>query len=265
VHHHLIKTNPTIQIDCVTAGDPEHPTILFLHGLAMTLDCFTTQVDYFSPHYHIVALSLRGHGQSTAPPTPTADDFSLEIIVQDVIHVLGHLNIEKAHIVGHSTGGVVGYALLKHAPERVASLTTFGTTAELNSGFLGNLVVLLDQLLGPKMEGFLAKQTVSKQKEVAAYVGQMIADTPKSTIVYTRKNLLNYSYLQTITDHPNHPILLIQSEFDSEINQVLASTLESLSRHPTAEVIQLNAAGHMANLDQPEKFNKILDAFLQKI
>jgi pimeloyl-ACP methyl ester carboxylesterase len=67
--------------------------------------------------YRVIALDLRGHGASDKPHQPRAyDDVGL-----DVIRLLDHLDISRAHVVGYSLGGIIVAKLLTTHPERFLS------------------------------------------------------------------------------------------------------------------------------------------------
>ena len=176
---------------------------------------------------------------------------------------MDQLDTASAHIVGNSTGGLDGYELLRQAPERVNTLTTCGTTAALHSGAVGNVVVWMDHLLGPAVSAWLARQTVSKQRDVSAQVAEMIRTTPKASSVNLRHHLLDYNYLPTLAASHAVPLMLLRGEHDNEINRMLEDTLVLFDKHPRAEVIPIAAAGHFANLDQPDQFNSALARFLE--
>ena len=55
---------------------------------------------------------------------------------------------------------------------------------------------------------------------------------------------------------------LIQCEHDKDINKGLKTTLEAMSRNKKARVVQLKGAGHIANLDAPDEFNRVLNEIL---
>jgi pimeloyl-ACP methyl ester carboxylesterase len=70
-----------------------------------------------------VALDLRGHGGSASYGPYTIDGY-----VRDVLAVLDALDIESAHLAGGSLGGSIALALASERPDRVRSVTTFGST-----------------------------------------------------------------------------------------------------------------------------------------
>ncbi len=73
--------------------------------------------------FQVVALDVRGHGQSDKPKTE--DAYGPEL-VEDVVRLMDHLKIEKAHIVGYSMGGIIAANFIVKHPERVLSGTLGG-------------------------------------------------------------------------------------------------------------------------------------------
>ena len=70
-----------------------------------------------------VAFDLRGHGRSDKPHD--SDSYGLEM-VRDVLRLMDHLGIERAHVVGYSLGAMLGAKLLELAPHRLLSLAMGG-------------------------------------------------------------------------------------------------------------------------------------------
>jgi pimeloyl-ACP methyl ester carboxylesterase len=70
--------------------------------------------------YKLILIDVRGHGVSGKPHDPNA--YKLELLVNDVIKVLDDLGINKAHFLGFSMGGWIGFGIGKYAPERFHSL-----------------------------------------------------------------------------------------------------------------------------------------------
>ncbi|MFP4437100.1 MAG: alpha/beta fold hydrolase [Chloroflexaceae bacterium] len=265
VYHDRITVNEHVRIEYLLAGADNDQTILFIPGLGAHLEQFRAQIMQFRNDYRTLAVSLRGHGQSTYPPDPTADDFAPATLGTDIRQVLAQLDIPAAHVVGNSAGGLVGYELLATAPQVVRSLTTFGTAGELHAGVMGKVIVLLDQLLGPRGNAWIVQRVVLKNPAVVAQVADMIRSTPKPVIVNLRRHLDNYNYLPTLQSHPDLPFLLIQGEHDTAVNRILDTTIATLKQRRNAEIVHLADAGHFANLDQPAAFNQALAAFLHRI
>jgi len=251
-----------VQLEYVLAGPEDGQTLLFLHGLGANLRQFELQQKYFAQEYRVLLVSLRGHGNSSGPAQPTPDDYTIRKLARDLQALLSYLHIRQVHFVGNSLGGLVGYELLELDAKRMASLTTFGTTAELHASrfVLGSQLALI-RLLGARGMAWLVSKTASKNKAVATQVGQMFRMASKDALALITRNIADYDYTGTIRRH-NVPMLLIRGKLDREINARLDSTVTALREKPGSQLIELPEAGHFANLEQPEAFNRALARFL---
>ena len=97
-------------------GDASNPVVLFLHGLGSSVRDLDLQVPAFSHDYCVLTIDMRGHGRSSKP----SEQYSMPIFAKDVIAVMDNLQIEKAHIVGLSMGGMIAFQLAVDCPERIA-------------------------------------------------------------------------------------------------------------------------------------------------
>lgn len=105
------------------SGEP----VLLLHGYTGTIERHFVDngvIPNLQEDYRVIALDLRGHGGSGKPHEPSA--YGAEI-GQDVIRLLDHLGIRRAHIVGYSLGAHIVAQLLTVNPERFATATLVGS------------------------------------------------------------------------------------------------------------------------------------------
>lgn len=132
--------------------------VLLLHGLASTSHIW----DLVAPQIEgarIIALDLRGHGQSDKPD----DDYSYQTIVADVRGVMAEVSLERPVIVGHSWGANVGLWLATHHPEEVAGLLMVdGGLVDLGQSMTWEET--LQRLKPPTLDGM----PVSKFREMIA-------------------------------------------------------------------------------------------------
>jgi pimeloyl-ACP methyl ester carboxylesterase len=89
-------------------------------GINWTLPGTTTLL---AKNYQVIALDVRGHGLSDKPAKEAA--YGKEL-VEDVVRLLDHLKIKKAHIVGYSMGGIIAANFIARHPDRVLSGTLGG-------------------------------------------------------------------------------------------------------------------------------------------
>ena len=106
----------------------EGPPLVLYHGLSLSLEFWRIlgYVEALKRNYQLILIDARGHGYSDKPHDPEA--YNYELMVADVLSVLDDLNIEKAHFLGYSTGGRVGWLIGKYAPDRFYSLIIGGAS-----------------------------------------------------------------------------------------------------------------------------------------
>jgi pimeloyl-ACP methyl ester carboxylesterase len=132
-----------IPIRYITQGSG--PAVVLLHGLTGSLDHWINVGYYDGPFdgYRLVAMDCRGHGQSGKPHDPAA--YGLEM-VNDIVRLLDHLEIEKAHLVGHSMGAEIALKAAARHPTRVRSVVLAG------SGWSDDSVYELMRMLAESFE-----------------------------------------------------------------------------------------------------------------
>ena len=95
-------------------GEP----LLFVTGLGGNASFWTEQVPKFAPHYRVITFDHRGAGRSSM----SRISYSVEQMAADTLAVLDGLEVEKAHLIGHSTGGAIGQVIAIEQPKRLISL-----------------------------------------------------------------------------------------------------------------------------------------------
>lgn len=94
------------------------PTLVILHGLYGSSDNWTQIARMLSQRFKVITVDHRNHGASPHDPTHTYAS-----MVTDLAWLFHELDIDKAHILGHSMGGKVAIAFAADYPEKVISLT----------------------------------------------------------------------------------------------------------------------------------------------
>lgn len=113
--------------------------VVFLHGFGGDLDNWLFNLDPLAETYTVVALDLPGHGQTT----PRLAGATLAEMAGFVTRFLDALDIDRAHLVGHSMGGGIATQLAVDAPQRVLSValvSPVGFGDEINSGYTEGFV-----------------------------------------------------------------------------------------------------------------------------
>lgn len=108
----------------VELGDPGKPAIVFLHGITNSSLGYLPLGRLLAQDHHVFLLDQRGHGASDKPPCCyTRLDFA-----HDAKLFMDLFGLQRAHIAGHSLGGMVAQTLAAFWPERVDRLMIIGST-----------------------------------------------------------------------------------------------------------------------------------------
>lgn len=91
--------------------------LIILHGLLGSLDNWQSIAKQLSEQFQVFSIDQRNHGRS-----PHSDEFSYDLLVNDVLEFMQQQGISKAHFIGHSMGGKVAMRLALEHPEKVAKL-----------------------------------------------------------------------------------------------------------------------------------------------
>jgi pimeloyl-ACP methyl ester carboxylesterase len=116
-------------------GEP----VVLIHGFAVNADLnwrLPGITEFLAKDFRVIAMDLRGHGLSGKPHA--AEKYGLQM-ANDVINLLDHLQIKKAHVVGYSLGGLIALKLAATHPQRLLSAFPCGAGWERpnNAAFLG--------------------------------------------------------------------------------------------------------------------------------
>ena len=260
-----IGAAPVLAAD--VAGDG--PLLLLLHGVGGNRRNWRAQLPHFADRFRVVALDLRGYGDSEDYEGPLAfTDFA-----DDVVRVLDHLGAGKAHIVGLSMGGRIALDLWRRNPQRVASLTLADTSAgSKETQDPAKVEAFLAARRKPLLEGMTPAQLAPTLVETL--IGPNTTPEQRAELVDSLARLHADSYLKTLeavtrfTDFPdfatiNVPVHIITGSDDRVAPPHIARAMATAI--PSARLTVIEGAGHISNVEAPHAFNAALDAFLADV
>ena len=137
------------------AGQP----LLCIHGITANCRCWDTLADALTPEYQVMAMDLRGRGQSDRP----SEGYALDYHLKDINCLLDDLGLERAVIMGHSLGAFIGLAFAAEYSNRVDRLILVDGGGDLSKEQFDNVFVgikpALDRLgkVFPSAEAYLEK------------------------------------------------------------------------------------------------------------
>jgi len=232
------------------------PAVLLSHGYSASARMWKGQMDALSDRYHLIAWDMRGHDRSDSPYNPAL--YSHETTVADMTAILDACGAQRAVIGGLSLGGFMSLAFNLAHPERVTAMMLFDT----GPGYKKD---------GPreewnKMAGSMASALERKGLDAMGAGAEVRIAHHRSAqgLAHAARGMLAQSDGRVIESLPSIrvPTLVLAGAKDV---QFLAATDYMAAKIPGAEKVLIEGAGHAANIDQPEAFNKSMRSFLDRV
>ena len=272
-------------------ADEPKPTLVFVHGYALNLDCWHFQREYFRGKHRLVFFDQRSHGRSAHSDN---DHATIDQLGDDLLRVLQELAPDgPVVLVGHSMGGMAIMAFAERHPEvfrdRVAGLALISTTA---GGLKTHRIVsrlIPDSVgaqLGPRVIAGLAlvPGLVDRVRRRGSNVGYLFADqfafgeeVPPAYVEFVNNMLAKTSFEVLAQFFPHFDTLdkfAVLESFVDVPTYIVAGTKDALTsvghsrkmaqRIPGSTLVECTGAGHMVILEQKDKVNATLDDLLAR-
>lgn len=244
----------------------EGPPVILVHGFTANID-FNWRMpgiyDALAKDYRVIALDNRGHGLSDKPHDPAA--YGPEMC-EDVVRLMDHLQIDKAHVIGYSMGGFITNKLLTLHPDRVASATLGGAGwsqpgDELN-GFLDELATALDEGrgIGPLIKRLTPEgQEPPTDEQINNLNGMVMLGNDPKALAAVARGMKQLTVTADQLKANRIPTLAVIGEVDPLKVGVdaLAGVMNDV------DVVVIPQADHMTAVTDP-KFVEALKGFLAK-
>ncbi len=260
-----------IDIHYLEWGDPSNPPIIMLHGIGRIAHTFAHIAPRFAADYHVMAVDMRGHGDSGWAPDAA---YTVRDYVSDIEAMADALDLEDIVIWGNSTGGRVAQMFAGLRPERVGAVIVEDVGPERPRSIANRLAVQIER---EDAEGWAS---------VAALAEELIAGNPRSEpdvmrayarfgtraradgrIVWKRDPAIGNDFVPL--QHWPHirriraPIIyvlggnstIVPIETQAELRRVL----------PEVQIVTMPGLGHYPSQEDPEGFLEIVDAFLGRL
>ena len=228
--------------------------LLLTHGFSSTSQMWRGQIAELSRDHTLVLWDLRGHGRSSAPADPQA--YHRDAAVGDIAALLDAVGARTATVGGLSLGGYLSLAFHRAHPTRVRALLVFDTgpgfkNPEARAAWNRRTEATAEEL---EEQGLSALRTRSAERRLAEH-------QDPAGLVLAARHLLTQHDAAVIEWLPSIdvPTLVLVGADDTAF---LAATDTMAAKIPRAEKVVIPRAGHAANLDQPDAFDRAVRAFL---
>ncbi|CAN5523680.1 alpha/beta hydrolase [soil metagenome] len=247
------------------SAEGDGPPLILIHGIGASRHSWDGLIARVRDKYRCISYDLRGHGLSPKPAPP----YALDDLVDDLEAMRAELGIERAHVMGHSLGGMIGPAYARKYPGRVMSLgllsTAAGRTADDRAKVKGVVAAMRQKGIAPVLETlkdrwFTPEFGVRKPDVIARRLQQVIDTDPDVFLsvfdIYAETEMA--PWLKEVSQ----PALVLTGENDGgcnpRLNQFIAGEL------PDSELVILPILRHAILLEAPDQVAppvlKFLDA-----
>jgi pimeloyl-ACP methyl ester carboxylesterase len=265
------------------------PTIVFVHGYALNLDCWHFQRAYFRDHNRLVFYDQRSHGRSDRAPDGNA---TMDHLGRDLYSVLEQLVPEgPVVLVGHSMGGMTIMSLADHHPElfgdRVVGVGLISTTAgglkthrvlgpylpervmrEITPRAMALLARAPGLVDGARRTGsdigFLVTSKMAFGTEVPTpyieFVDEMLARTPFEVIAEFFPNFDELDKFSVLNAFERVRTVIICGTGD--VLTSIGHSRKMASRIRGVELVEVPEAGHMVILERSQQVNAALERMI---
>ncbi len=268
------KTDDGVKLYYEETGDGA--PIVFVHEFAADHRSWEMQMRHFGQRYRCITFSARGYPPSDVPEKP--ESYSQNRATDDILVVMDHLKIDKAHVVGLSMGGFATLHFGFRHPTRALSLVVagvgYGAEKEQQAKFRGEVEVVAQSLLSEGMEKFAGQYAYGptrvqfENKDPRGFaqfkkeLGEHSALGSANTQVGVQGqrpslyDLLDKMRAMTV------PTLVLTGDEDWPC---LAPSVLMKREIPSAALAVMPNCGHTINLEDPDLFNQIVGDFIVQV
>ncbi len=247
-------------VDCTEPWRSGPPPAVLLHGLGTDRRIWLYQVPALCPRVPTLLVDLRGHGRSSAP----VGQWTIADMAHDVVRLLRHLGVERAHLVGLSMGGMVAQQFAVDYPYATASLVLAATICGTSSGSTGSVPEQLHFIETHSMAEVAATRitnafTDAVNPVMRGHLIETVALNDKDAYERAARAAFGFS-LRGRVEEITAPTLVLFGDGDRVFPMPL---LEDLGRRiPGARTVRIPGAGHICNMERPQEFNRAVLDFL---
>jgi len=243
----------------------ESVPIVFLHGFPFDKSMWNQQLEFLKTKHRVIACDIRGFGKSKDENS----HLSMDLFTNDLILFIDKLDLEKVIICGLSMGGFIALNAVKRFPSRFEALILCDTQCiadsyEVKVNRYKAIKEINEYGVTKFNEGFIKnvfhKDSIINKPDLVEQLRQLVFSNSQHIITSGLVALAERSETCSVLKTIHIPTLIICGKED------LVTPLEEsrfMKKHIKDSIIHvINNAGHVSNLEEPVKFNRLLRDFL---
>lgn len=239
--------------------------VTFVTGIANDLSMWDGQAAALERDFNVLRYDLRGHGGTPA----SGGAYTIELLVSDLAALLDQLNIRRTSVIGLGLGGAIAQAFALAHPDRVDKLMPCCCRARMVPDFAAMWHKLretvstngLESIVEPTVQRWFSEDFKSRHPEVLEKIRKMIRSTTQEGYMGVTAAFLGLD-VEAELGSIKAPTLYVSGAEDKlggppALMEGLAAKVKG-ARH-----VSVPNAAHIANIQNPEGFNRVLMDFLR--
>ena len=253
-------------IDCNYSVTGSGPAIFLTHGVGGAEDAWRFITPKLKSMFTVVTYDLRGHGKSPVDNK----DFNLDDLVFDLERVREKTNIQKAHFMGHSLGGMIAPAYAKKFPERVLSVGLLSTVAGRSDEDKQKVWSVISDLKDKGVEQTLKNLTnrwftdnfIEKNPDLVSRRLKQVIDTDKDVFINVFKIYAETEMISWLKDIKK-PCLFMTGENDGGCTPFHNKKMSNEVKD--SKLVIIPEVKHSFLIEAPEQISNNLIEFIENI
>lgn len=258
----IVRSNG-VNFNCVVEGPEGAPWITLSHALANNLTLWDEVAAALSDRYRVLRFDHRGHGKTEAVTGP----YTFPMLIDDVLGIWDVLGVERSHWAGLSIGGMIGYGLGIHHPERLHTIIACDSRPDAPPEYAAYFQSRIDKAREYGMEGvvestierWFTPETLAASPPVLDRVREMIRTTDPVGHEGCCEALKTLAYGPDLHRIPV-PALLLGGDKDKGAPPHFLA--EGAAKIPLGEHVVIPDAGHISVLENPEASLRAIQSWL---
>ena len=249
-----------LDVNYSLTGRADGPAIVFSNSLGANLSMWDPQMLEIEKQFRVLRCDTRGEGNTSVTPGP----YTIEQLARDVLRLIDHLGIERAHFCGLSMGGMIGMWLGLNAEKRLNKLVLSNTAAKIGKAEAWNARIEnvskggMAAVSAAVCERWFTPAFRAHSPEIFAGAQRMIESMPPEGYAACCAAVRDFDARERVSQI-RVPTLVITGNQDAATPAADGHWLAD--KIPGARYVELNAA-HISNIEASEQFTSELIRFL---
>jgi len=253
-----VRSKDGVEIAYEVKGHGE-PALVFVHGWCWDKSIWENQVKVFAEKYKVITIDLAGHGESGS----NRKDWTMRAFGEDISSVINKLKLKKAILIGHSMAGFMILEAAKILGNKVIGLVGADTFQKFEKGesedraekflftfkdnFVGSMKDYVQTLFLETSDPVLVERAIKK-----------MTSAPQNIAIDILRNSYTYNSIEAVQSLKLPIISINCDKFPVKLD-------ENLKFAKNFKVKKMYGVGHFIMLEDPNRFNQLLEEAIEEI